>query len=75
VNDSYKTIKAKSEGLFKDKGSKFLSYAFPVETEEEIKDNTTVPATIVMPGDWERKKSPSGPTTTANLPQPQENQF
>jgi len=38
VNDSYKTIKAKSEGLFKDKGSKFLSYAFPVETEEEIKD-------------------------------------
>jgi len=38
VNDSYKTIKAKSEGLFKDKGSKFLSYAFPVETEEEIKE-------------------------------------
>ena len=38
MNDSYKTIKAKSEGLFKDKGSKFLSYAFPVETEEEIKD-------------------------------------
>lgn len=36
--DTYKTIKAKSEGLFKDKGSKFIAYAFPVETEEEIKE-------------------------------------
>ena len=38
MRDSYKTIREKSEGLFKDRGSKFLSYAFPVETEEEIKD-------------------------------------
>lgn len=37
MNDTYKTIKEKSEGLFKDKGSKFLSYAFPAETEDEIK--------------------------------------
>lgn len=37
MNDTYKTIKEKSEGLFKDKGSKFLSYAFPVKTEDEIK--------------------------------------
>ena len=36
--DTYKTIKEKSEGLFKDKGSKFIAYAFPVETEEEIKE-------------------------------------
>ncbi|MBW6535931.1 MAG: YigZ family protein [Mariniphaga sp.] len=35
--DTYKTIKEKSEGLFKDKGSKFFAYAFPVESEEEIK--------------------------------------
>jgi uncharacterized YigZ family protein len=34
--DSYKTIKAISEGSFKDKGSKFLAFAFPVENEEEI---------------------------------------
>lgn len=38
MKDTYKTIKEKSEGLFKDKGSKFLSYAFPVETEDEIKE-------------------------------------
>ncbi len=36
--DTYKTIKNKSEGLFKDKGSKFLAYAYPVETKDEIKE-------------------------------------
>jgi uncharacterized YigZ family protein len=36
--DTYKTIKEKSEGLFKDKGSKFIAYAFPVENEDEIKE-------------------------------------
>ena len=35
--DTYKTILAPSEGLFKDRGSKFLSFAFPVDTEEEVK--------------------------------------
>jgi uncharacterized YigZ family protein len=34
--NSYKTIKVNSEGSFKDKGSKFLAFAFPVENEEEI---------------------------------------
>lgn len=38
MTDTYKTIKEKSEGLFKDKGSKFFAWAFPVETEEEIKE-------------------------------------
>ena len=37
--DSYKTIKkASKEGLFKDRGSKFYGYAFPVTNEEEIKE-------------------------------------
>ena len=39
-NDSeyiYKTIAAPSEALFKDKGSKFLAFAFPVATEEDVK--------------------------------------
>lgn len=34
---SYKTIKNSSEGSYKEKGSKFLGFAFPVESEEEIK--------------------------------------
>jgi len=37
VLDTYNTIQSPSEGSFKVKGSKFLSFAFPVETEEEIK--------------------------------------
>ena len=38
IRDSYKSIPAPAEGLFKDNGSRFISFAFPVETEEEIKD-------------------------------------
>ena len=38
MNDEYKTIETASTGLFKDKGSKFLSYAFPVKNEEEVKE-------------------------------------
>ncbi|WP_037576702.1 IMPACT family protein [Sporocytophaga myxococcoides] len=34
----YYSIKAPSEGLYKEKGSKFLSFAFPVSSETEIKD-------------------------------------
>lgn len=36
--DTYKTISASSEGLYKDKGSKFLSFAVPVSTLDEVKD-------------------------------------
>jgi uncharacterized YigZ family protein len=35
--DTYKTITTLSEGLFKDRGSRFISFAIPVETEEEVK--------------------------------------
>ncbi len=33
--DSYTTIAKSGEGLYKDKGSKFLSFAFHIETEDE----------------------------------------
>lgn len=35
---SYQTIKNPAEGLFKDRGSKFLGFAFPVSNEDEVKD-------------------------------------
>ncbi|WP_288983796.1 YigZ family protein [uncultured Flavobacterium sp.] len=39
INDTYKTITAASEEiLFKEKNSKFFGYAFPVTSEEEIKE-------------------------------------
>jgi len=37
--DTYRTIAAPATGLFKDKGSKFLAFAFPVENEMEIKQH------------------------------------
>jgi len=37
IVDTYKTLKAPSEGLYKEKGSKFIAFAIPVRNEEEIK--------------------------------------
>jgi len=40
IKDTYKTIiKPSEESLFKDRGSKFYGYAFPVTSEEEIKEH------------------------------------
>lgn len=36
--DHYFTIEKQSEGLYKEKGSKFIAKAFPVNDEEEIKN-------------------------------------
>lgn len=36
--DLYKTISKTSEGIYKEKGSKFIAYAYPVNSEEEIKE-------------------------------------
>jgi len=38
MEDTYKTISKPAEGLFKDKGSKFIAYAYPVYAEDEIKE-------------------------------------
>ncbi len=35
--DTYKTITRPSEGLFKDRGSKFIARAYPVLSEDEVK--------------------------------------
>lgn len=37
MREFYFTIDAESQGLFKDRGSKFFAFAFPVSSEEEIK--------------------------------------
>ncbi len=36
--DEYKTISGRSEGIFKDRGSKFIAIALPAHSEEEVKD-------------------------------------
>ena len=36
--DTYRSIEAASEGLFKDNGSRFIALAYPVETEDQVRD-------------------------------------
>ena len=35
--DSYLTVKQPAQGLFKDKGSKFIGYIFPIQSVEDVK--------------------------------------
>ena len=37
MSDFFKTLSSPAEGIYKDKLSKFLSFAHPVETAEEAK--------------------------------------
>ena len=47
INDTYKTLKeASKEILFKEKNSKFFGYAFPVSSEETIKEHIEVARTL-----------------------------
>lgn len=39
AEDTFFTLEGESEGLYKEKGSKFLAFAYPVQDEEEIKEN------------------------------------
>lgn len=38
-SDSYLTVSNASQSIYRDKGSKFLAFVFPVKTEEEIKQH------------------------------------
>ncbi len=38
IQDSFTSIASHTEGLFKDNGSRFIAHAYPVETEEEVKE-------------------------------------
>ena len=37
ISDTYLSIAAPAQGIYKELGSKFLAFAYPVETEEEVK--------------------------------------
>lgn len=40
--DCYKSIKQASEALYKEKGSKFIAFAYPVSTEIELKEKLSI---------------------------------
>ncbi|MFV0390642.1 MAG: IMPACT family protein [Paludibacteraceae bacterium] len=42
TNDTYKTISSVSSGIYKEKGSKFLSFAIPVRDVEQVKSTLEV---------------------------------
>ncbi len=41
-HDTYRTLKTHSEGLFKDRGSKFIAHALPCTSEEQVKEELEV---------------------------------
>ena len=40
--DTYKTISKPSQGIYKEKGSKFLAFAYPVYAEDQIKEHLSI---------------------------------
>ncbi|AXE19741.1 YigZ family protein [Runella rosea] len=40
-DDSYKTIVTPIEGFFRDRGSKFLAFGYPIQNEEDVKQYLT----------------------------------
>jgi uncharacterized YigZ family protein len=38
MEDVFQTIERESQGIFKDKGSKFYAFAFPVKQEDDVKE-------------------------------------
>lgn len=38
MEDLYRTVEVVAEGLYKEKGSKFLAFVYPVATEEQIRE-------------------------------------
>ena len=38
MDDTYLTLQGESQGIYKEKGSKFLAFAYPVKDEDEVKE-------------------------------------
>ena len=38
IEDKYKEIQTQSTGIYKEKGSKFIAYSYPVFSEDQVKE-------------------------------------
>ena len=66
IPDSYKSIGAPSQGGFKDNGSRFIALAYPVETEQQVKEivaslrkeyhDASAPTRARRPMPWRRRR-------------------
>ena len=54
MSDFFKTLSSPAEGIYKDKMSKFLSFAHPVETAEEAKEIIKSECYIFNPLDFDK---------------------
>ena len=81
IEDSYKSVAGNSQGLFKDNGSRFIALAYPVETEEAVKEivaglrKTTMPGITATHTVSALKGMFGGPPMTENLPEVPEGPF
>ena len=80
--DTYHMPTNTSEGLYKEKGSKFIAYAFPVFSEEDVKERlkevrkkNTQQDTIAMLTPYIQINQLGVPMMMASLPTQPENQY
>ena len=69
IKDSYWTIAGESEGNYSEKRSKFLSFAYPVTTEEEALGHVTAVRSLYYDARhvcWAYRLGANGDTTRAN---------
>lgn len=69
IKDSYWTIAGESEGNYSEKRSKFLSFAYPVTTEEEALGHVTAVRSLYYDAShvcWAYRLGADGSTTRAN---------
>ena len=38
LNDTYKEVKNHTTGIYKEKGSKFIAYSYPVYSKDQVKE-------------------------------------
>lgn len=80
--DSYKSISNPSKGIYRESGSKFLAFAYPVTEEEEIKEiiqnlkkDFLMRVITVMPTGSANMANYGGQMTTESPHPQQEGQF
>ena len=70
IKDTYNSIGSPSRGLYKDQGSRFISFAYPVETEAQVKElvDHCFAYRLGLDGSRYRMNDDGEPSSTAGRP-------